>query len=870
MKTAINADIVELPPPSHPEIFESLCLDLWKDVWKDLGAQKNGRRGQKQDGVDIFGKSDGKWEGVQCKQKDGLLWKTISIAELEKEVQAALQFHPPLNKFILATTGVRDNEVQKRARLLTEEHKAKNLFTVEVWSWREIWPELCRRPQLFQSIRSQYWQFLDTHTHPLHQLPPTTLLIGRDDELKHLNDLFCAQPAVPYAPKWYGLHGMAGVGKTAFAIAFAYHAKEQYIAQFYFDMRGADLQNRKPLEAIDVMRSVIRAFHPLVSMPDCVNELTALYRSVLHDAGQTMLVLDNISDDGQIAPLLPPPNCLLIATSRRKFSNPAFVEVKIDCLCPEKSEELLVKLAPRLLGYEKEVAALCGYLPLALTVFAGVANAHSIIHPKQIVGSFREKRLKLVAVEAVFQVSYDLLSVALRHRWCSLAVFPADFELLAVSAVWGKLVRQPNLEGQIELRAAALAETQVDLQILVNYNLVAWNNDLRRFHLHDLIHQFCGNKLTDFERVEGQYCYSAHFCDVLNRANALFKMGGAYTELALKIFDSEVKNIGSGHGWAIDGFNSVDFSRRDSQMRKAVAILCSAYPIYGANLFKFRLLPKVRLHINDIALRASEELGDLKAQVSHLSNLGQAYVYLSEPKKAINCFNSALKIARASGNFASECNALGNLASASIMVGDIEAALSFCILELALRKNSKDRKGEGLALGTMGAICQECQKFDDAIAYFAQQRQIAVEMKDLESECTASINMGTAFGKLGNKIKAVENLEHALLIAGQLRDLNSQGSILNNLGTIAAPLEPERAIKHFKDAMEKKESAGDLLGIASTKLNLGRVYLQLGDPVSARFHASAALRIYEELNDSQAEKVIDLLAKLEKVARAFQ
>ena len=69
----MSADIEAWPPPSDPVAFESLCLDLWKELWADPGAQKNGRSGQSQRGVDVFGCFDGKHVGVQCKQKDGLL-----------------------------------------------------------------------------------------------------------------------------------------------------------------------------------------------------------------------------------------------------------------------------------------------------------------------------------------------------------------------------------------------------------------------------------------------------------------------------------------------------------------------------------------------------------------------------------------------------------------------------------------------------------------------------------------------------------------------------------------------------------------------------------------------------------------------------
>ena len=76
----MSSDIERWEPPNDPTAFESLCLYLWKDIWQDSGAQKNGRRGQKQDGVDIFGREKGQLIGVQCKQKDGRLWAKVTEA----------------------------------------------------------------------------------------------------------------------------------------------------------------------------------------------------------------------------------------------------------------------------------------------------------------------------------------------------------------------------------------------------------------------------------------------------------------------------------------------------------------------------------------------------------------------------------------------------------------------------------------------------------------------------------------------------------------------------------------------------------------------------------------------------------------------
>ena len=127
----MNSDSECLLPPNEPAAFESLCLDLWKEIWHDPGAQKNGRSGQAQAGVDVFGRQGGAWVGVQCKQKDGLLRTKVTVAELAAEVQNALEFRPKLAKFILATSGPRDAKVQERARQITEDHQSVGLFTVD-------------------------------------------------------------------------------------------------------------------------------------------------------------------------------------------------------------------------------------------------------------------------------------------------------------------------------------------------------------------------------------------------------------------------------------------------------------------------------------------------------------------------------------------------------------------------------------------------------------------------------------------------------------------------------------------------------------------------------------------------------------------
>src|ERR1041385_4853805 len=166
----MSANSESFPPPNNPDDFESLCLDLWKEIWRDPGANRNGRSGQPQAGVDVYGRQDGQWMGVQCKQKDGLLRRKVTRMELETEVKAAEEFKPPLTSFILATTGPADVRVQQRARELTDEHRAKGLFTIEVWSWEKIWHEIYGREELLRFIGpvywSRYWKLIEERLRP--------------------------------------------------------------------------------------------------------------------------------------------------------------------------------------------------------------------------------------------------------------------------------------------------------------------------------------------------------------------------------------------------------------------------------------------------------------------------------------------------------------------------------------------------------------------------------------------------------------------------------------------------------------------------------------------------------------------------------
>lgn len=130
----------QVPPPADWQAFERLARDLFARIWKNEHATLNGRGGQEQNGVDVSGINliTSKWEGVQCKGKDGRFGHAVTVSELRKEVTKALTFTPQLSHYFLISTGPADAAVEREARKISDEHVAKGLFQVNVFGWDHL------------------------------------------------------------------------------------------------------------------------------------------------------------------------------------------------------------------------------------------------------------------------------------------------------------------------------------------------------------------------------------------------------------------------------------------------------------------------------------------------------------------------------------------------------------------------------------------------------------------------------------------------------------------------------------------------------------------------------------------------------------
>lgn len=145
----------QIHPPKNWATFEDLCHALFKVVWRDPLAQKNGRTGQPQHGVDIFGGIDGdrtRYDGVQCKGKAAHYNSQATVEELLSELAKAEKFQPALRHWIFATTAPVDVNLQTAARELSVTRAPAGLFTVEVLGWEEIQALMATTPEVVKEF----------------------------------------------------------------------------------------------------------------------------------------------------------------------------------------------------------------------------------------------------------------------------------------------------------------------------------------------------------------------------------------------------------------------------------------------------------------------------------------------------------------------------------------------------------------------------------------------------------------------------------------------------------------------------------------------------------------------------------------------
>jgi tetratricopeptide (TPR) repeat protein len=675
------------------------------------------------------------------------------------------------------------------------------------------------------------------------QLPPDLVTFtGREEYLDGLDELL--RPGSGQTVGLVGLHGTAGVGKSALAV----HAAHGWGERFRDGVVWVDLRRRDVASALRHVAATYGYGEQARQVPDAEG-LAGLVRTVLRTR-EALVILDNAERiPAEEFPLLLPgvPGCVALVTSRRSFTE---LErhgrvLPVGEMKEAEAEALLARILGETTDEEEraargDLAQRLGGLPLALDIAArlmrrrGWSAGEYLARLKDAPSLVAELCLPLAkrpedSVAVAFALSYEALE---RGQQCL-------FRAVGVMAEGG--MAPPAVAGVVGQEPG---EVERGLEGLAALSLVRASQVPGRTELHPL--------LADYSRVLAR---EAGEWEGLRRAHLAYYVGYAerYTE-DYEALEAELGNLMAAGEWSWDS-------------GEHAGVQALAEWLYGSGVHFLDLRGHLREAVQLLgwAAEAARAAGNRRGEGVHLGNLGNAYRNLGEVRRAIEYYEQALAISREIGDRRNEGAWLGDLGLAYAALGEARRAIEYHERCLMIHREIGDRRGEGSALGNLGLTYADLGEVRRAIEYYKHALAIAREIKDRRGEGGHLGNLGLAYADLGEVRRAIEYYEQALAIARETGDRHREGVWLGNLGNAYAALgEVRRVIEYYQQALKIDREIEDRPNEAIHCWNLGLLY-EDGDPARAAELMQVCVEYEREIGhpdaEADAESVQGLLDK---------
>ncbi|HET8660193.1 MAG TPA: tetratricopeptide repeat protein [Micromonosporaceae bacterium] len=667
---------------------------------------------------------------------------------------------------------------------------------------------------------------------PRHQLrAPAADFVGRDAALATL--LAALRTTHPAAIS--GVRGMGGVGKTELAVLAANRLRDEFPdAQLMLSLRGV---SAAPLPAAHALRQVIHTFSPNTQLPDETDALARRYCAVL--SGQRVLVLaDDASDASQVRPLLPPPGCALLVTSRQRFSLPGMTTVDLEQLTEAEAVELLKSVCDRVPPAQaRALARACGYLPLALRVSGSVLLNDPALAVSDYLAALADRRQRLARlrdpddtqldVAASLALSYAGLDPPTRAVLRQLGVFATDFDTDLAAAV---------------VRADGVAAA---LHLLLRRNLIGYDPARRRWRLHDLVQDLAHGYLTEAgELPDTMWRYAEAAVGVAAATQEQFQSGDEEAALALARFDLDRPHLDTARRWA------VAHAGTDRADRLLVAE-AEASDLLGFLRYDHRADLTPQAHR---AIAAARRLGDRRAEAIALNRLGHLHVDLGEVEQAIACHEEQLALVRSTDDHAGEMRALNGLAIAYTQFGQLRRAIERNEEQLALCRRRQNRRGEAMALCNLGRTELSLGQVAEGLAHLEPALAIVQELGEPYGESVIRSNIADAYSAAGDAHAAMAHYDAAHAIARTIGDRHLEMQVLASLPPAAAAAgRAAEGIECGCRALAIAREIGARQSEAKALRALGLGHAALGDITRARSAFEESLAVLRAIGDRYGE-----------------
>ena len=682
--------------------------------------------------------------------------------------------------------------------------------------------------------------------------------IGRRRELRALMAAVATGPASGVVGI-YAIGGMAGVGKTSFAV----HAAHQLAARFpdgqiFLPLHG-HTPGQAPVAPEDALAKLLQISGITAGqIPQSLEARAALWRDHLASK-RLLLLLDDAAGHEQIRPLLPgtASNLVIITSRRRLIALEDTYSVSLDTLPPEEAARLFIQIAARP-GLEPgdadvdQIAQLCGCLPLAVGMQARRLHHHPTWTAPDLAADLAtaHDRLALMQTEnlsvaATLDLSYQDLSAAEQRLFRRLGLFPGhDIDAFAAAA----------------LNDTDLATSRRLLEALYDHYLLT-EPAPGRYQLHDLVRARArtvaaadpaAERDQALERLLDYYQHTAAAAEALltrhprtwPAAPAATRPPGATPALperqqALAWSRVERANL----------LACLDYASAGRRHARVIALTAAI-----AALLRHDGPWADALSRHATALRAAQHLGDRLGEAGTWHEIGVIQRLTGDYPQAMQAQQAALSIYRGHGNRLGEANAWHEMGVIQRLTGDYPQAMQSQQAALSIYRGHGDRLGEANARYEQGAL--EYLTGDSQAAVEAQQAALGIflDLGDELGQAHALLYLGAVRYQVGDDQAAAEVLQAALDIYRDHGDQHGQANALQQLGAARQRRgDYDGAADAFQAALQICQDLGYRGGEANALHYLAATRRQSGDHEGAADAIEKALDIYHDIGDPGGE-----------------
>jgi len=674
----------------------------------------------------------------------------------------------------------------------------------------------------------------------------TRVFVGRDQELDQMLGA-AKQTHVEDAARVAAIcaiDGMGGIGKTALAIRAAHRVGALFPdGQLFLDLHG-HTDGMTPLSGSDAVGSLLRSLGvPPQQIPADLQERAAFYRARL-DGTRTLVVLDNASSTAQVRSLIPAePGCLVLVTSRRRLEGlDDTIAITLDVLAEREAVQLLREAAgqgrvPADHPALRELAELCGYMPLALRVVAARLRHRRALPVEDVVAALRDEtgRLEHLRDEdrnlsAVFDLSYASLAPTEQRMFRLLSLVPGpDFDTYAAA----------NLAGTDRLAAQRLLDSLLDHSLLTQHTA-------GRYQLHDLMRAYARQHVVEDAdaAVDRLLCYYRHTAQAADRYLARQNRPALGAGIDEPGTAPELRDRAEALVWM-----------RAERANLLAAVHAVADPVHtcvlagalAGILHQDGPWPQA-VELHRAAAAIAHEHGDRLAEANALGDLAHVLHVSADYQAAEDTYQRSLAIYRDVGNRLGEANSLAGLGLTRYFSGEYRSTIEYEEPALAIYQELGDRLGDANARWALGCARNITSEFDTAADLFEQAIASYRELGHSQGEAGAAQELSSTRFMLGDYRAAATQAERAAELFRKIGIRKGEANALWSLGRAKfATGDYAAANEMHEQALAIMRELGHAHGEALQLWELGRVRFATGDHATAEELHQQSLTLFGNL-----------------------